>query len=179
MKRKLIVLLMFTIMLVMAGCGDGIDPDQELVFLVDWCFINMEYVETGDQTLPPLFYFQNQTLFSLPGKQYFTLLDEALRRVPFAPESGVGTMINDRIQFHSVEVRNGTAYVDMVGAGLSGSSLEEGLLISQIVSSLIGSFEEIDRVQFLIDGEVSDSLMGHYDTAYPFEEGIHPTGVQQ
>jgi hypothetical protein len=70
------------------------------------------------------------------------------------------------------------AYVDLVGDGLFGSSLEESLLISQIVSSLVVSFEEIENVQFLIDGEVADTLMGHIDVSEPFERGIYATGLE-
>ena len=184
MKRISTILLIFTIIFIIAGCGGSttdegpdIDPDQELIFIVDLCFINAEYAITGNEELSALSYFQNHNMFSVQGKQYFTLLDVMLRDMPFAEDSGIDTMIDDRIQFRSVEVKEGTAFVDIAGAGLSGSSLEEGLLISQIVSSLRGSFEEIERVQFLVDSKVPETLMGHYDTSEPFEEGIYPTGL--
>ena len=178
-RRIRFILFILAAMLILAGCGGGdspggdIDPGQELVYIVDLCFVNAEYAITGDEELPALRYYPRQNMFAIQGEQYFTLLDVMLREGMSGIES-LDTMIDDRVQFNSVEVSGNTAFVDIKGAGLSGSSLEEGLLISQIVNSLIGSFEEVERVQFLVDGETTDTLMGHYDASQPFETGIYP-----
>ena len=191
MRKLLVIMLVLVIGIAASGCGNGnggggggtangvghnVAPD-ELVFTVALGYVCNQYVMTGTYDGHPLVFFQNQTLFARDGLQYLRLLDYRLRNTPEGIDRA-GTIIDDRVQFNSVTVRDGTAYVDLVGDGLFGSSLEESLLISQIVSSLIVSFSEIERVQFLIDGEVSDTLMGHVDTSEPFERGIYVTGLE-
>ena len=176
MKRIVFIIIILAAALISAGCagtGGAGDAGEPLVYIVDLCYINNEYVNTGNEELPMVFYYRNQHVYALEGRQYFSLLDETLREADIGNES-VGTMITDKVQFNSVVVEDGTAYVDIAGENLSGSSLEEGLLISQIVYSLTGSFTEIERVQFLVDGNVAETLMGHYDTEGPYETGIYP-----
>jgi len=173
--KKVIVIALILVMAVFAsGCRD--EP-EELVFVVSFSYVCNEYVTTGDYDGHPLVFIRNQSMFAHESQQYLMLLDDRLRNVP-AGMDRAATMIDDRVQFNSVTVRGGTAYVDMAGEDLFGSSLEESLLISQIVSSLVVSFEEIERVRFLIDGDAVDTLMGHIDTSEPFERGIYVTGLE-
>ena len=173
MKRILLVLFIMLFAFSAAGCG-GDKPEKEkadeIVYIVDLCYIDKEYAAAGNDDPLILRYYEKQHIFAKEGRQYLTLLDEILRGNVFGSDS-ITTMITDKIQFNSVVVKDGTAFVDLVGEGLAGSSFEEGLLISQIVNSLIGSFEEILRVQFLVDGEMAESLMGHYSADEPYEEG--------
>jgi len=174
---------MTAIVLIMAGCGGGAPGYEkgagpELIYIVDLCYVNSDYLATGDEDLSAVRYYQRHNMYALKGKQYLTLLDVALRGNELGIE-GVDTMITDKIQFNSVEVKEGTAFVDIAGKNLSGSSLEEGLLISQIVNSLTGSFYEVENVQFLIDGKSAESLMGHYSIEGPFETGIYVPGSME
>ena len=57
--------------------------------------------------------------------------------------------------------------VDFAKEGMQGSSLEETLTIDQIVKSLL-DLGTVDKVQFLLDGEVSETLMGHLSTDEAF-----------
>ena len=182
MKKLLVMVLLTAVALAMAGCGGGTSDDagddvvigdELLVYVVDLCYVNEEYAKTGDEELSAMVHYIKQHFFAHEGEQYFTLLDTELRE-GLSVLDGVMTMITDDIQFNRVHVSGGTAFVDLVGEGLSGGSLEEGLLISQIVNSLVASFEEVEQVQFLVDGEVVESLMGHYDASEPFEIGIYP-----
>ena len=178
MRKKIIVLVLILLLSAGVGCGgngaqDAIDPNVELVFVVDLCYVDSEYVLTGDDDISALRYYSRQHIFALPGEQYMTLLDVILRENHLGI-SGLETMITDNVQFNSVRVEDGTAFVDLAGENLSGGSLEEGLLISQIVYALTGSFDEIERVQFLVDGEIAETLMGHFETDSPFETGIYP-----
>ena len=170
--NKVIVLLIFAVVIVSAGCGEERSANEPIIFIMDMCYVNSEYLSTGNEEVPAVLYFENEHFYALEGKQYFMLLDTVLRENPLGL-NGVDTMITDKIQFNSVEVVEGTAFVDIKGEGLSGSSLEEGLLISQIVNSLMGSFDEVHRVRFLVDGETAETLMGHYDAENPYEEGIY------
>jgi hypothetical protein len=174
-KKVLAIVMVLMMALVVTSCSN--EQEEELVYVVSLGYVCNEYVTTGVYDGHPLVFIQNQNMFAYAGQQYITLLDYRLRNVPEGMDRAA-TMIDDRVQFNSVTVRQGTAYVDLVGDGLSGSSLEESLLISQIVSSLVVSFDEIERVQFLIDGAVEDTLMGHIDVSEPFERGIYVTGLE-
>ncbi|MCL1809088.1 MAG: GerMN domain-containing protein [Clostridiales bacterium] len=180
MKRIAIIALMLSMAFFAAACGsnetgsgDGEVGGGDRLYIVNLCYADKEYIATGNENLPAVRYYKNHNLYCSEGNQYFALIDEALRENSLGIES-IETMVTDQVKFKSVKVREGMAFVDMIGKGLSGSSLEEGLLISQIVYSLVGSFEEVERVQFLVDGKTAETLMGHYSVDEPFETGVYP-----
>ena len=57
-------------------------------------------------------------------------------------------------------------------AELSGSETVEKMLISQIVNTLIKSFDEIQAVSFTVDGDEAETLMGHVDITRSFSVPI-------
>lgn len=64
----------------------------------------------------------------------------------------------------SVEVRDGTAYVNLSAGAAddhSGGSSGEILTVFSIVNTLTLNFDEVDSVQLLIEGEKRDTLAGH------------------
>ena len=46
------------------------------------------------------------------------------------------------------------------------------MLISQIVNTLIKSFDEIQAVSFTVDGDEAETLMGHVDITRSFSAPI-------
>ena len=46
--------------------------------------------------------------------------------------------------------------------------MQESFTISQIVNSLV-ELDSVERVQFLIDGQKGETLMGHFEISEPFE----------
>ncbi|MCL1983692.1 MAG: GerMN domain-containing protein [Clostridiales bacterium] len=183
MKRIVIFALVLAVVMVAAACGgrgdgsgEGAASGEDRLYNVCLCYADKEYIATGNEDLQALRCYKNQNMFCPQGKQYFALLDEALRENTLGVD-GIETMVSDKIKFKSVKVKDGTAFVDIEGKGLAGSSLEEGILISQIVYSLTGSFEEVEQVQFLVDGKAAETLMGHYDAAEPYETGIYPVDM--
>ena len=58
--------------------------------------------------------------------------------------------------------------VDFASDGLNGSSMQEYLLISQIVRSLCLTFDSIETVRFTIDGGMAETLMGHMEIISPY-----------
>ena len=58
------------------------------------------------------------------------------------------------------------AYVNFSSENLHGGSLQEMLLVNQIVKTLT-ALPGIDQVQFLVDGEKRETLMGHLSTDEP------------
>ena len=174
MSKKFIGLMIFVLLLTgmmgFTGCGN---TDEKVIkeYNVNLYFANDEYVQTGDENFEHMVVVKDYKLESEEGKQYMILVDSALRNAAEGVE-GADTLIGDKIVFNKVSVDGGVATVDLSGATLNGGSLEESYVISQIVESLIASFEEIDSVQFLVDGEKAESLMGHFDVGAPFTEGV-------
>lgn len=75
--------------------------------------------------------------------------------------------IRDDIDVNSVRVEGDLAIVDFSSQNLHGGSAEESFIINSVVKSLI-ALDGIERVQFLVDGEVRDTLMGHYEIEEPY-----------
>lgn len=128
-------------------------------------FLNEKYIETGDESLEKLI-AEERTI-----EVGSTTLEEAVvKALMDGPESeGVKTVIPSTAKLLGVEVSDGTAFVNFSREGMFGGSLEETYTINQIVASLI-ELDSVDRVQFLIDGQKGDSLMGHYSIDEPFDD---------
>lgn len=127
-------------------------------------FANNEYVETGDESLEHLIP-ENRIV------EYGDIsLEEAIvRELMKGPKSDkLGTSIPSTVKLLGVEVSNGTAFVNFSQEGLFGGSMQESFTISQIVNSLL-ELDSVDKVQFLVDGEKAESLMGHIDATEPFD----------
>jgi len=135
--------------------------DSEEVILY---FANNEYINTGDESLEKL----------IPEKRIVEYGDISLEEVIVKElmkgpkKDNLSTVIPTSIKLLGVEVSNGTAFVNFSQEGLFGGSMEEYFTVNQIVGSLL-ELNNIDRVQFLIDGEKAESLMGHFDISEPFE----------
>lgn len=179
-NRRILLFLLCAIltlgMLAFTGCSkepDTSQPDEsgeeaKQEYQIELYFANAEYIATGDETLDK-FMVSKSKLTSMPQDIYFDTL-EALRTVPEA--AGYSTVITDQIKVNDAYVDGDTAFVDFDSNGLNGGSLEESFLISQIVNTLIHSFENVKQVQFLVDGEAAESLMGHVDATDPFTKDL-------
>jgi germination protein M len=174
MSKKLLGIIIFLLLMIgmmsLVGCSNT-DVKTTNEYNVILYFANDEYVQTGDESFEHMIVVKDFKLESEEGQQYMDLVNTALRTVPEGLENA-DTLIDDKIVFNEVSVEGGVVTVDLARASMSGGSLQESFVISQIVESLLGSFEEINSVQFLVDGEIAESLMGHYDVSKPFTEGI-------
>ncbi|NMB27096.1 MAG: GerMN domain-containing protein [Tissierellia bacterium] len=127
-------------------------------------FANKEYIETGDENLEQL----------VPEKRIvkygdISLEEAIIKELMKGPENDkLNTVIPTTIKLINVEVSDSIAFVNFAQEGLYGGSMEEDFTISQIVNSLL-ELDNVDKVQFLIDGEKAESLMGHFDVQEPFE----------
>jgi spore germination protein GerM len=178
-KRKLILILLCAVLALgmfgFTACGKsgdtgaqdgGSDEPKEQTYQVTLFFANEDYIATGDESLEKFKVYQAE-LTSVPGKAYRDAL-ELLK----TPEEGYGTVITDNIGFNDVYLEGDTVFVDLSSDGLSGGSLEETFLIGQIVDTLLNSFAEVKQVQFLVDGETAETLMGHVGAADPFTKDL-------
>lgn len=128
-------------------------------------FANKKYVETGDESHEEL----------LPEKRVIEYKDISLEEtivrelIKGPKDDELSTVIPQSAKLLSVEVEDGTAFINFAQEGLNGGSMQENFTISQIVNSLI-ELDSVERVQFLIDGEKAETLMGHFEISEPFEE---------
>lgn len=168
----------------LAGCGNGTAEVNSKEKPLKLYFVNDEFIETGREE-GVLVEYDGCSIY-LPEETPKGMTKEeadsntyttALTMLWDEPENldDVESVVTERIGIRSVTVEDGTAYVDLTGEDLKrgGGSMEETLFISQIVETLINSFEEIERVQFLVDGNVEESLMGHCSTSEPFDKGMY------
>lgn len=149
----------------MAAPGAQEAEETGQVYRVALYFANEEYIYSGDNTLEK-FNISTVEIASSPENIYLDAL-EMLRH----PCDGSSTMITEQVAFNSVYLDGDTAYVDFKSVGPSSGSMGEGFLVSQIVNTLL-DFDEVERVQFLVNGEVVESLMGHVGTAEPFTKDV-------
>ncbi len=147
--------------------NDDVAANQEEAYVVTLYFANEEYIQSGDESMDKMLSYQDEVIADEDSVYIDTL--EKLRELP---NTQCSSSINDKIQFIDVTLEEGTGYVDLASEGLNGGSLEEMFLVSQIVDTLIGSFDQISQVVFLVDGEPAETLMGHVDTLEPFTEDL-------
>ncbi|ARE85943.1 GerMN domain-containing protein [Clostridium formicaceticum] len=179
MKKTGLILLVIAMMLTFVGCnrtpketpvppieaenppqGEGTDtvvdpaPEGEIT-RVTLYFVNDEYVATGDERLEKVLPVEKEV--TVGEKSVEAMILAELQQVP--EDDALSTTL-EGIKVLSVDTAEGVAYVNIAGERLSGGSLQETLVIHQIVYSLTG-LEEIEAVQFLVDGSKRETLMGH------------------
>ncbi|MBZ2174758.1 GerMN domain-containing protein [Schnuerera sp. xch1] len=188
MKKFIVIFLVIILSLSLVACNNTESPedenpieeqdnaeenDDEIVeptpntdeVEVTLYFANKEYVETGDESLEKLI-AEKRTVEYGDTSLEETVVKELIK----GPESEeLSTIIPQSINLLGIEIADGTAFVNFSQEGLYGGSMQEGFTISQIVNSLL-ELDSVDRVQFLIDGEKAESLMGHISIMDPFEE---------
>ena len=100
-----------------------------------------------------------------PVANVFSALDLLFEGPP--TDSGLYSDIPGGIMLHGVEVKDGTAYVDISYDSYS-DNIEDGI-ISDIIKNIgltLSQFEEIDNVELLIDGEVINSAIPVFANEY-------------
>lgn len=143
---------------------DPIKEDEKKEAEVNIYFTNEEYVINGDESLEKI-KPERRTV------DYTSItLEEAVVREVFtdAKEEGLINSIPPSVKLNEVTIKDDTIYVDFAEEGLSGSSMQESLTINQILQSLF-DLEGKDKVQFLVDGQEAESLMGHISINEAFE----------
>ena len=183
-KRYIAIFLMIVLAFSLVGCNDTNKPtDNNIVEEennngnkpvettsetnkkeVTLYFANKEYIETGDESLEKLIGEKRVIEY-----EDISLEEAIIKELIKGPESDkLNTVIPPDVVLLDVKVTDGTAYVNFAGDGLNGGSLQEEFTLNQIIKSLI-ELDNVERVQFLIDGKKAESLMGHYEISEPFE----------
>lgn len=153
-----------------AGCAKDAEEEDSEVHL---SYANQEYVISGSGEA---FSEISDQMVLEEGSEYFSVL-AALRQ---PPEEAYLTMLTDDIAINSAVLSDSedTVVVDFAQAGLNGGSLQEELLVGQIVRTLCLTFGNITYVQFTVEGQTVESLMGHMEADEPFylQEYVNENG---
>ncbi|MDX9917699.1 MAG: GerMN domain-containing protein [Gudongella sp.] len=187
MKKLIIILLSLSLLFGLAACvpkqkpqtpveepseepaeipaeGPAEEPIEDQTVDVLLYFGNNEYIVTGDEQYERM---MEETQEITYGGD--VCLEEAVVRALMAgPEDTelMSTGFTETIKLNSVEVFDGTAYVDFASDGLHGGSMQESYIISQVVMSLT-NLDSVDSVMFLVDGQEAETLMGHISIEEP------------
>ncbi len=183
MKKLIPFLLVITMIFMLAACrpkppvddendgdnntvgdNDIVDPSPEgEITTVKLYFANQEYIITGDEDLDAVIAVEREV--KVKEKPIEEVILEELKNEPEDEE--LVTMV-EKVKVLSVETAENTAYVNLSGENLHGGSLEESLILQQIVLSLT-ELEDIKQVQFLVDGSKRETLMGHITIEEPLK----------
>ncbi|HEY4544260.1 MAG TPA: GerMN domain-containing protein, partial [Tissierellaceae bacterium] len=138
--------------------------EEEEKRLVKVYFANSKYIETGDESITKL---ESEEREITPSEN---ILEDIYKELIKGPEDSdkLSTVIMDNVTLKDAYIEDKIAYMDFKSEELSGGSLEETFFVDQIVASLL-ELEEVDKVQFLVDGEIASSLMGHVYIEEPFD----------
>ncbi len=135
---------------------------EERTVVVRLYFANQEYVESGREDLPMFKAVDREVKYK--GDDLIDVVLQELRKPP--AKEGLSTALHEQLTIRQAWVEGDLAYVDFSSENLHGGSLQETLLVHQIVRTVTG-LPGIKQVQFLVNGEKAESLMGHIATNEP------------
>lgn len=167
MKIKKLISFLVALMMIftLAACTDNTivpeDEDEEVTLTL--YFANQEYIMTGDDELDQVVSLDKD--INLEERAIEEVIIEELQNEP--EDENLTTMLRS-IEILGVEIEENIAYVDFSSKDLSGGSLEETLILNQIVFSLT-ELAEVEQVQILVDGDIQETLMGHITIEEPLE----------
>ena len=99
------------------------------------------------------------------------VVTKVLDQLSQAPETeGAEAVGLDKFDYSKSKIDGTTAVVDLSG-DVTGGSLDEDVLARSIVNSLL-SVDGIKAVEFTVNGEKAESLMGHVDISEPFTKNL-------
>lgn len=99
------------------------------------------------------------------------VITKVLDQLSQAPETeGAESVGLDKFDYSKSKLDGTTAVVDLSG-DVTGGSLDEDVLARSIVNSLL-SVKGIKAVEFTVNGEKAESLMGHVDISEPFTKNL-------
>ena len=99
------------------------------------------------------------------------VVTKVLDQLSQAPETEDAEPVGlDKFDYSKSKLDGTTAVVDLSG-DVTGGSLDEDVLARSIVNSLL-SVDGIKAVEFTVNGEKAESLMGHVDISEPFTKNL-------
>lgn len=167
MKKIILTIIAVAMVGALVACNTNTDGGDEATKDLTLYFANNEYLMAGNEDLEKL--VEEDRTVDVEGNSLGMVIFDELKKGSENPD--LTTVIKEEFKLHDVKIEDAIAYVDFDSQGLSGASMEEEFTINQIVASFL-KLDEIDQVQFLVDGEKVESLMGHFDVSEPFAQII-------
>ena len=102
------------------------------------------------------------------------LLASVMRELATGPSDKGVAVLPAGTQVRSAYVSGTDAYVDFsseLRSGFGGGSTQEYLLIASVVRTAAENFQDVSRVQILVEGKEIESLGGHYEIMEPLPVG--------
>lgn len=124
-----------------------------------------DYIATGEEGNK---YIQVPVTLEISSKEDLAKEVKALLEKEATDDQGENFVKSGQIK--SISLKDGIAYVDLAKDQFtSGGSLDEEVFLGQVVKTLT-SFKDVKGVQFLVDGQEAESLLGHYDLSQVFTD---------
>lgn len=130
-------------------------------YSVKLVFPSEDYIVNGNEENKTV---TQKTEITADNKTIVTKVLDALAGTPSA--EGAESTGLDKFDYSKSTLDGSKAIVDLSG-DLSGGSLEEDVLVSSIVNSLL-SVDGIKSVSFTVNGQSAETLMGHVDITKDF-----------
>lgn len=125
-------------------------------------YVNKDYIQLGKENVARLATVKRALRYA-KGTEYEAIV-RALQETP--ENAKLTTALRKDLKIDDVRVEGKVAVVDFSDQNLFGGSLEETLILQQLVYTLTGR-PGIEKVQFLVDGEQRETLMGHVTIIEP------------
>jgi len=170
MKRAFIVLIIILLILSLTACetqtgnnnqAEAPETKGKEVELTLY-FGNEQYIQTGDDNLDKLLVEKRK--IAINNKPIPEAAVEELMKGP--QNQDMASVISSKVHLIGIEVSDNIAYVNFSGSNMSGGSMEESFLVDSIIMTLT-ELDNIQAVQFMVDGEKTETLMGHIYTLEP------------
>lgn len=195
MKNKVLILLMSMLMMFsFSGCTEQTSESAS----EDLMQVNHEKEDTQEQEKVKIqgekvmqevkMYYSDDQAENLVEKQMEievksdqSLEEKVVEGLKNKPtDSNLHSVLDESIMINSVKVEEQKgvkiALVDLSSKGLSGSSTQEYFLKDATILALT-DLDSVDKVQFLVDGEVVETLMGHIEVSEPFDRSDAETNI--
>lgn len=156
--KVVVMLIVITLFMALTGFGSK----QKVVLTL----VNQQFLAKGNAD--QIFVLTDAQVKGAGRAELYLNTVNALRESKIKGLNGFATAFKDEYTIINLTEEGGEVVVDFSSRNLEGSSLDEKLLITQIIETLMQSFDEVDSVAFTVDGEEAETLMGHVDITESF-----------
>lgn len=179
----LLILLVLSFSIIISGCGiiqkksDEVPTEQNAPEIEE-----QETEENAEDTRETILYYQDNSGYLVPVMRRIKweegIARAALSKLIDSPEQqqeilgmGLKPILPANTQIHGISIENGLAKVDFNSAAMEHpDAISENNMVQGVVMTL-AEFPTIDKVQFMFDGKIIDTLQYGTKVGTPIEPG--------